>query len=90
MLSFVAIQQERLETFGVDPLSGLPNVDDESGAVDDESGAVVVPATPCPLDSDSFSIFQERVCSVRESHPWDIEPYLLALRTLEDMLSNVH
>lgn len=83
MLSFVAIQQERLETFGVDPLSGLPNVDDESGAV-------VVPATPCPLDSDSFPIFQERVCSVRESHPWDIEPYLLALRTLEDMLSNVH
>ncbi len=74
LLSF----QEDLLTYGVDPTGTLP---DEI----DETSAVVVPQTNCPLDSDSLSIFKERMSEVRCQDQWDISPYLKALDIMNQL-----
>lgn len=53
---------------------------------DDTSGAVIVPPTPCPFDPEISSIFQQRISAVSERDPWDTEPYMNALRVLNDLL----
>ena len=69
------------EAFGVDASAGLP-------AVDDLSEGVLLPPTLNPLQPDILVIFQQRICTEQQTNLWDTEPYLQAVRTLNDLLGH--
>ena len=74
--------KHELQTFGVDGEAGLPEQNDDTA---DENG-VIVPETLNPLNETDFAFFLERISAQERSSPWDIEPYLCALQTLEELL----
>ncbi len=79
---YFAVIKDTLHTYGVDVEAGLPEYNEDAAS---EEG-VIVPETLNPLDETAFAIFLERICAVERTDPWDIEPYLRALQTLEDLL----
>ena len=78
----MCIFKHELHTFGVDADAGLPEQNDDTA---DENG-VIVPETLNPLNETDFAFFLERISAQERSSPWDIEPYLCALQTLEELL----
>ena len=52
------------------------------GTDDALQNEVVVPPTRCPLDADSFTIFEASMSEVQGEDPWDITPYLHALEMM--------
>ena len=61
------------------------------GTDDALQNEVVVPSTRCPLDADSFTIFEASMSEVQGEDPWDITPYLHALEMMNRLktLSNL-
>ena len=73
---YVAVIEETLHTYGVDVEAGLPKYNEDAA-----SEGVIVPET-----LNNFGNFLERICAVEHTDPWDVEPYLCAWQTLEDLL----
>ena len=71
------IFQRDLEEYGVDPTAYF-----HDGTDDALQNEVVVPPTRCPLDADTFTIFDASMSEVQGEDPWDITPYLHALETM--------
>ena len=61
------IFQRDLEGYSVDPTAYFHDSTDD--ALQNE---VVVPPTRCPLDADSFTIFQASMSEVQGEDPWDM------------------
>ncbi len=78
---YFAVIKDTLHTYGVDVEAGLPEYNEDAA-----SEGVVVPETLNLLDETAFAIFLERICAVERTDPWDVEPYLHTLQTLEDLL----
>lgn len=74
---FQNLSQRDLEGYGVDPTAYF-----QDGTDDALQNEVVVPPTRCPLDVESFTIFEASMSEVQGEDPWDITPYLHALETM--------
>lgn len=66
--------------FGLDVEAGLP------GNGNEDEGGVIARDTPNPLNEREFGDFLHRLTALHRTDPWDTEPYLYALRTLDALL----
>ena len=81
MYQSLLLLKDELQTFGVDGEAGLPEQNDD--AVD--QNGVIVPEILNPLNETDFAFLLERISALERSSPWDIEPYLCALQTVEEL-----